>query len=64
MAEHGAKPQVSKTRRRALDAYALAVHAAAAGRLPRTDQPALVDAGLRGRIERIERRDRRRGQRL
>ncbi len=55
MAERGATPQVSPARRRALHAVRSALQPAAAGRLPRTDQPALVDP----RAARADRTDRR-----
>ena len=61
MAERGAVPQVPVLQRRALKAIRGAVQAAAARRLPRADQPAVVDAGA-ARTDRADRaRDRRRG---
>ena len=56
-------PKVPALQRRALQRGARAVHAAAARRLPRADQPAVVDAGA-ARPHRAHRaRDRRRGRR-
>ena len=61
MAERGAKPNVPTARAAGAEGDQRLHLAAAARRLPRADQPAVVDARAARRVERVQPRDRRRG---